>query len=199
MVYCTLTSLHLTTLHAGCVAAGDSGVLLCGASGAGKSCLAYGCCRAGFSFVCDDSSSLFRRDANRTILGKPTVIRFRETATSLFPELAQHAVETSANGKRTIEVCTRDLPGIATRFECRADYVVFLNRAAAGSTARLRGVSKADARGRIEQELPILDHWSHDEQMVSLDHLVEAECVELHYSDLSSGVAAIESLARGGR
>jgi hypothetical protein len=198
IVYCALTSLHLTSIHASCIAAGDSGVLLCGESGAGKSCLSYACCRAGLAFVSDDSSSLVRRDMDRMIVGKPAVIRFRETAAELFPELAQFVPKISANGKPTIEVCTEGLPGMRTSFQCRADFLVFLNRNGTASAVRTRPVSKVDARSRIERELPVLEPWSHDEQIASLDRLLEAECIELQYRDLSSGVAAIESLVTRG-
>ncbi len=148
LVYSMLAQTHLTMLHAACVSIGGSAALLAGKSGSGKSSLAFACAARGWDFVADDASALLWGDPSRTVLGRPFYIRFRPSAVELFPEMRDRIVRRHANGKPTIEVATRSLPGIKTAFKARADYLVFLNRSSS-VTPGLIPVSKTDALERL--------------------------------------------------
>jgi hypothetical protein len=189
--------LHLTRIHASCVMLDGHGVLLWGESGAGKSCLAYACARDGWTFVSDGATSLLRSAKDRIALGKPHLMRFRETASKILPELNGRRATPSAVGKLSIEFRTADFPGIKTAFQCRVDSVVFLNRHAAGPPCLLP-LSKDEAWRRLEQDLPLFEQAVHEEHKASIRNLLEANVFELRAYDLDFGVRQLRSLAQGG-
>jgi hypothetical protein len=78
---------HLTMIHAACVARNGRAVLLCGESGAGKSCLSFSCARRGWTFIGDDGASLVRRSKPPIVVGGPREVHFRPTALEILPEL----------------------------------------------------------------------------------------------------------------
>jgi len=90
LMYLMLWHAHMTMVHAACVARNGRGVLLCGDSGAGKTCLSFACARRGWSFITDDGVSLVRRSAERMAVGTPRDMHFRPTAVEILPELEGH-------------------------------------------------------------------------------------------------------------
>jgi hypothetical protein len=185
---------HLTPrIHASCVARNGRGLLLCGESGAGKSCLAYACARRGWSFITDESAALVRDSRNRVALGKPRQMHFRETAAEIIPELQGCLAKRNAVGKISIEVHTSELPDIRTAFQCSIAAVVFLNRHADGP-ARLLPLSAEDAFHRLERDLPLFPEPLHKNNRVSLRYLVEAGAFELRYHDLAEAATRLETL-----
>jgi hypothetical protein len=185
---------HLTPrVHASCVARNGRGVLLCGESGAGKSCLAYACARRGWSFITDESTALVRGSQDRLAVGKPRQMHFRDTAAEIIPELEGRLAKRNAVGKISIEVHTAELPDIRTAFHCRVAAVVFLNRHA-GGPARLLPLSAEDAFNRLEPDLPLFQEPLHEKNRASLRYLVEAGAFELRYRDLEEAATVLESL-----
>jgi hypothetical protein len=73
-------------LHAAAVAAGDTGVLLCGPSGSGKSTLAGLLVRSGFDYLTDELVAVGRRTG--LLYGYPRALSLRSESARLFPELA---------------------------------------------------------------------------------------------------------------
>ncbi|MBI3472347.1 MAG: aldolase [Candidatus Solibacter usitatus] len=192
MVYCTLAQLHVTPVHAACAALEDRGVLLCGASGAGKTCLAYALARRGWQYVSDDGTNLLRDGGARIVVGKPHHIRFRPSAAELFPELAGRLATTPAGRKPTIEIRTCEIPGIARSTTCRAEYILFLNRAS--GTTGLAPLSREEALARLVAELPLFEESAYQQQIRTLHGLLEAPAFELRYATLEAGARAIEDL-----
>jgi hypothetical protein len=193
MVYVMLWQTHLTSIHAGCVARNGHAVLLCGESGAGKSCLSYACARRGWELITEESSALLRRSKDRIVLGKPAQIHFRETAAAILPELKDRLIPTNEPGEISIELRTADLPGIRTAFQSRVAAVVLLNRGA-GGPARLVPIRPAQACERLERELPLFEQPVFEAHRASLRHLVEVGAYELRYGDLDEAVQLLESL-----
>ncbi len=115
----SLTQLYLTPVHGACVSRNGRGVLLCGASGAGKTSLAYFCARNGWTYVSDNESWLVR-SAGRLLVGAPERIRFRDSALELFPELKGRRAALHPNGKMSIVVSPSG--GIAVAGQCRGRF-----------------------------------------------------------------------------
>jgi hypothetical protein len=193
IVYLNLWATHLTRIHASCVARDGCGLLLCGDSGAGKSCLAYACARKGWTFISDEATSVLRRSEERIVLGKPHQMRFRESAIEILPELEGRVATLNPIGKMAIEVQTSEFAHVRTGFQCRANGVVFLNRRVSGP-ARLAPLPKEEAWCRLERDLPLFEQTVYEEHKASLRHLLDAGTFELCYSDLNSAVAELESL-----
>lgn len=191
-----LASLYLTPLHAACVQWNGRGVLLCGDSGAGKSSLAYACARSGWTLICDDSSYIIRGRAERTVVGNPHQMRFRTSATKLFPELHGLSIAPRPSGKLAIEVATASLPDIAIAGESPIDYIVFLDRRARSAPA-LVSAPKEPALRWFEQTLRLGDEEILNSQAASLHALMSAEVLELRYQDLDWAVRRLEALVQG--
>jgi len=184
---------HLTRVHASCVARAGRGVLFCGESGAGKSCLAFACARSGWDLLTDEAVSLVRGSQERIVLGKPWQMHFRETAATIFPEFEGLLASPNAAGKISVEIRTADLPEIRTTVQCQVAAVVFLNRTA-GGPARLIPISSADAVDRLNRDLPLMAETVMRQHRAALRHLVEVGCFELRYRDLEEAVQVLESL-----
>ena len=184
-----LTQLYLTPVHAACVARKGQGVLLCGASGVGKTTLAYFCAKQGWTYVSDNESWLVRAEG-RLLLGNPRRIRFRENAANLFPELKGQQAWLHPNGKMSMEVSPN---GLETAYQCCVERVVFLARQS-GPPAGLRAMGSGDTLERFLSELPVYEDWVREEQRISLNRIAGLNPVELRYSDLESAWRALESL-----
>lgn len=192
---CLLVSLHLTPIHAACVAIGNSGVLLCGDSGAGKSSLAFACARAGWTYISDDASYLVRSRGDRFVVGNSNQIRLRPSASKLFVELKGFSETPRVIGKPSIEVPISSLlENVTTAVGSVVEYVVFLDREGSSSPS-LISLSKEYA------EEQLMRYFWGDEgitsaQVVSLRRLLAAEVVKLQYSDLDSAIGRLEALVR---
>jgi serine kinase of HPr protein (carbohydrate metabolism regulator) len=188
---------HLTRIHAGCVARNGHGVLLCGDSGAGKSCLTYACARRGWTFISDEAPSILRRSEERIVIGKPQLIHFRETAFELFPELAGREARPNLVGKISFEVRTAELAEIRTAYRTRIAAIVFLNRQHEGPAA-LVPMAKEEVWRRLAADLPFFEEPAHEEHKASLRNLLGAETYELRYSDFDSAIQLLETLTGEG-
>jgi hypothetical protein len=185
MALFTLTQLHVTPVHAACIARHGRGLMLCGESGAGKSTIAYACARRGWTYISDNESWLLRSDG-RTVLGHPSRIRLRDTAAALFPELAGRPA-VSFNGKRSIVL---DSAGLATAFQSRPERIVFLDRD--GSPATL-----APATNACERLLAGIIQYTPEVRAAhraSLERFTQIPALSLHYTGLDDAIPALEGL-----
>jgi hypothetical protein len=195
LVLTLIDALHVSSIHAACVVLDGQGVLLCGASEAGKSSLAYACARQGWGYVCDDCTSLLRHRTDRTVIGNPYRLRLRPDAYRLFPEFKEKLTITRPNGKMSIEIATSQETRIKQVPECQVRHVVFLERQEHGiaspiSFPRERALSELSStiamgppeyrRNRIEQ----------------YRHLLEVNVVRLRYSDLDAAVECLANVVR---
>jgi hypothetical protein len=193
MVYCLLTEMHLTPIHAACIAMYGRGVLLVGDSGAGKSTLAFGCARRGWDYVSDDAVWMMRRRDDLHVLGLPHRARLRPDCARLFPELAGYSTGVGANGKPTVDVSLRDCPAISSDVECRVAACVFLRRSE-GQSTRLDPVDAADASRRLAAGMVVYDEGPREEQLLSLKRMAAAPAYELHYGDIDSASEILKQL-----
>ncbi len=182
IAYALLGICHFTMIHAACVALENSAVLLCGASGAGKTCLAYACAKRGWSFVTGDAAHLVRQIISPTIIGRPFSIRFRSSAKGIFPELASYRASIRPNGKRDFELDPRSL-GLRIALQSRPALVVFLNRVAKIDKPVVEPVPIDQARNLLGEWICLGDARVRFEQRTALERLLEKPAVRLTFSD----------------
>jgi len=187
MVYLLLNQDDVVSIHAACVARSGRGVLLCGASGAGKSTFAYACAKAGWTYLTDDATILIQGSREREALGKPYQLRFRPEAVELFPEIAGHSACIKPNGKPTVEVSIRAFPQIATAARCRVECIVFLNRVR-GSSPLARPLPPEEAFERILQELPAYSEEVQSRYRETVVALLSAPAYELEYQSFNEAI-----------
>jgi hypothetical protein len=192
-----MISARTAPVHAACVSAFNSGMLLCGDSGAGKSSLAYAAARAGWTYVTDDASYLLLNDFNRRVVANSHTVRFRDSAVKLFPELEGRQITPRAAGKPAIEVPTPELPGIVTADSAIVEYIIFLNRQ--GTTAdSLVPLSKESVLPWFMQFIAGATE-ARVYQEAALKRLLSVPIFELRYRALDWAVERLEQLATTGR
>ena len=193
MALLLIEALYLTPIHAACVAFQGRGLLLCGDSGAGKSSLSFACARRGWTFVSDDASFLVRGGKHNVVVGDPSHLHFRESATGLFGDLKSHALAPRINGEIAIELATANMPQLLTAPQSPISFLVFLNRQISGP-ASLRPFSTERAAAILEQVICYGEQHVRDAHKFSLHGLLRTGVLELRYSDLDSGVSCLEAL-----
>ena len=196
--YTLISHRYLAPVHGACISRDGRGILLCGAAGAGKSTLAYACARKGWAFISDDSSFMVRNLNDRTIIGNPYKMRFRPSATRLFPELAGRVAVFAPNGKPTIEVPTSELEFVQTARVATIECIVFLNRRA-GAAPTLVQFSRETAFQELEQVVFFGEDSVRELQRAALHRLLDGGLYEFIYDNLEAAVECLERLAeRGG-
>lgn len=183
-------------IHAACVELDGAGVLLCGDSGAGKSTLSFACARAGWTYITDDGSYLVDGRDDRLIVGDCSLVRFRPSSESLFPELRGRPVMKRAEiGKPSIEYATASVPRFSTASKSKIDHVVFLNRNVDQQelvpfpveVAKLYMLQRASSAPELRRR-----------QARMFDRLLEGGAFELRYTDLDWAVERLSQLVREG-
>jgi hypothetical protein len=193
VVYLMQGARHFVFVHASCISRSGRAILLCGESGAGKTCLAYACAMRGWDFVSGDAVHIVRARKDRSVIGRPYEIRFRPEARELFPELHYCPAELRANGKVDVEVDTTEL-GLSTALESVARHVVFLERS---GRPRLERCSREMTMRMLEGTICFGDDPCRVEQRAALAHFVETPAWRLFYSDLDQAEAMLASLLDG--
>ena len=191
-VYLLLGASFVTDLHAACVSKNGRGVLLFGDSGAGKSTLAYGCARAGWTYTSDDTSYLINDSDPPRVIGHSHRVRFRPSATALFPELEGRALTPRLEGKPSIEVPVSQLPVLQTATEAKVDAVVYLNRKPS-SLAKLIQLPKGTATKFTCRDLYSAGVIRAKHELI-LKVLSDIPTFEMEYCDLDDGIRALDLL-----
>ncbi|MCW5977801.1 MAG: hypothetical protein KIT09_06970 [Bryobacteraceae bacterium] len=189
---------HLAPVHAACVARNGRGLLLCGQSGAGKSSLSFACARRGWTFIADDFSHLVRERNDRRVLGNSFELRFRASATTLFPELEGRTGVLDRDGEATIEVRTKELGHLQCATSATVEHIVFLNRRP-GARPRFNPISKDTAFHELQPAIFFGEDGVRARQKEELRRLLSADMREFTYDGLDAAVDALEELlAEGG-
>lgn len=196
LAYVLIAARYLTFTHASCVTLDGRAVLLCGDSGAGKTCLAFACARKGWTFLSGDATAVVRSRTDYRVLGRPFEIRFRESARRLFPELQRYPRVMRPNGKDDIEVDPRDLK-LKCDLEGTASHVVILERSHHPMPAVVEPVPREEALRNLEQAICFGDQASRTEQLQSLVKLLTLPALRLRFHDLVSAERVLRSLVAG--
>lgn len=187
LVLAALDRVYFTPLHAACVTGGGRSILLCGDSGAGKSTLTYACARRGWTFVADDAVHLTPFPENIVAAGS-SVIRLREPARALFPELQNEPSGVAPNGKIAIEIVPRNRGFAVSRF-ANPSHLVFLSRRPGKAQLRSYPVYRA-----LAYFLKYLWHSDTSAHQSRLQQLLDRGVYLLEYETVDSGVDALEAL-----
>lgn len=193
LAYVLIAAKYLTFLHASCVALNGRSVLLCGDSGAGKTCLAFACARKRWTFITGDAAAIVRGRNDYKIIGRPFEIRFRPTARELFPELRTQPSAARPNGKADIELNPQELE-ITCALEGNVSHIVFLDRQNEFATASIESCSAEHALCRLDQAVCFGDERSRREQRQSLAHFTQLPVLRLRYSDFDTAERLLRSL-----
>jgi hypothetical protein len=148
---------RLVPLHAGCVGRSGAGVLLVGATGAGKSTLTLECIRQGLDFLAEDSVLLEPRSLRAT--GISSFLHLREDALRFLPARAARAVRRAPvihrrSGIAKFEIDLRRGGGSLARAPLRLRATVFLAAGTATGPSRMRRLAAAELRARLRAEQP---------------------------------------------
>ena len=81
---------EILRVHAACVAKGDSGLLICGTKGRGKTTLVMKFLREGYSFVADDSVLLQLRNNKLVVHPFPRTLKINQEDLKKFPKLYEN-------------------------------------------------------------------------------------------------------------
>ncbi|MDE3195334.1 MAG: hypothetical protein KGN84_03255 [Acidobacteriota bacterium] len=181
LAYLMLGARHFVMVHAACVVLHGRAILLCGDSGAGKTCLAYACARLGWSFLSGDAAQIVRGSTPLEVVGRPYTIRFRESAQRLFPELA--ALPASIRGaKIDVEAGAARL-GLRPVLRATVERLIFLNRVAGADGAEIAGFDRDLALALLDRTVFYGDERVRLEQRRTLRELVKLPVARLTYSD----------------
>ena len=194
--YLLVAARHFTLLHAASVALDGRAVLLCGDSGAGKTCLAFAAARKGWTYISGDATALVRGAPLPQLVGRPFEVRLRHTAARIFPELADHAPAARPNGKLDFEVDPAAF-GVSTALEARAAAVVFLKRTETAQ-ARTEPIPPRECARRLESSICFGDADLRSEQKRSLDALLRLPLLDLRYQSFDQAEQALRRLLEGG-
>ncbi|MDQ6617216.1 MAG: hypothetical protein M3083_21345 [Actinomycetota bacterium] len=132
------------SLHAGCAAVGDQGILVAGPSGAGKSTLAVAMARAGMAFLSDDTVFLTQSGGSVQVLGFPDEVDVTDHTIALFPDLAQAARAPSVNGREKRSLRLEEALPVTSALRCQPAALV-LPRVTRRDRSRLGRVSGQEA------------------------------------------------------
>ena len=193
LAYVLIAARHVAFVHASSIALAGKAVLLCGGSGSGKTCLAFACARRGWTFLSGDATAIVRGRKDHQIVGRPFEIRFRHTASRLFPELEKYPPVLRPSGKTDIEIDPREL-NLRCAMKATANRLVFLDRKDVSVPASVEPVFPQEARRLLEESIRFGDHSIRSQQGRTLDRLVELPAFRLQYSDLASAELALRSL-----
>jgi hypothetical protein len=178
LVYAMLGARFFVFVHASCISREGRAILLCGDSGSGKTCLAYACAKLGWDYVSGDALHVVRGDDNRTVIGRPYEIRFRESARRLFPELSRFRRVVRPTGKPDLEIDTVEL-GIPVALRSSARHIVFIEPA---DLTLLEKYSTEQAMQAFEKTICYGSDQTRLEQRETLSRFTELPVWRLSYS-----------------
>lgn len=189
---------YTTPVHGACVVLDDSGVLLCGDSGTGKTSLSWACARAGWGYVTDDASYLLNYAGESKVVGNSHQVRFRPSAAELFPEIAARSITPRAEGKPSIELSTAAVPQVTRLPGADVDFIVFLNRCWDGPP-QLVPYPREVARRYMRQVLFGIPELLAVQYAVIERLLSAARIFELRYKSLDWAENRLRRLVQDGR
>lgn len=189
----TSASIGVSALHCACVVRNGRGLVLGGASGAGKSSLSLALSLDGFAYLSDDWTYFSQAGSVAHAWGLPTPVKLLPDAVRYFPQLNGANLSSSLNGELAYEVDPVAEFGVNRALLCHPRWVVFVERAASAGATFTR-ISSEDAFVRFASQLERLPACLADmrrPQLQTIRTLVDQDCWVLRHG-LTPALAAAE-------
>jgi hypothetical protein len=165
--------------HMAGVAIGGQGLLLAGASGAGKTTLTLALLRGGFDFLADDTLFLARRAGLRA-LAFPDELDITAQTASFFPELGTWQPGGATRGPQKRPICATRVYGVAPCWECAPAVLLFPQPSGSGQSA-LAPMPKSEALLQLVCNVLRTEPLSSQAHLDVLAELVNrCRCCRLH-------------------
>jgi hypothetical protein len=189
----TSAAIGVSALHCACVVRNGYGLILGGASGAGKSSLATALSLNGFAYLSDDWTYFSRAGSAVHAWGLPIPIKLLPDTFRFFPQLSSANVSSSLNGELAYEVDPVVQFGVDRALFCQPRWVVFVERTESAGATFTR-ISSEDAFVRFASQLERLPECLADmrkPQLQTVRTLVDQECWVMRHG-LTPALAADE-------
>ena len=129
-------------------------------------------------------------------IGRPHLVRLRDDASRLFPELAGYVPRLRPNAKLSIEVPLSAFPEIQTAAHCRIDCVVFLERKRGGAT-RAEALPRGEAVETLLRDMPSYGEEVRAMVEETVLRLRQVPAYRMQYDALDDAVDLLSKLAGG--
>jgi hypothetical protein len=196
LAYMQLAQRAVVPVHASCVAREGRGILLCGASEAGKSTLAYACARSGWTYISDDAVFLLPGTEGNVALGRHRYLRLRPDAPRLFPELESFVSRMRPNGKLALEVPVKELAHVQSAGRTEIGAVVLLERQA-GAAPAAQPVSAREVLERMLCDMPSYGAEVNAMHERTMRRLLTVPTFRLRYGAWEDAVRYLARIAAG--
>ncbi len=125
-------TIGMLPLHSACAVRGGDGLLIAGASGAGKSTMAVALAKAGLDLLSDDWTYVARRGSSLIAHGLALPVKLLPNSINFFPELSGRRTHRSMNGEIAYEVPAKETFGVNVVASCAPRWFMFIERTARG-------------------------------------------------------------------
>jgi hypothetical protein len=191
----TLKRFERYSLHAAGLAWNGRGILVPGASGAGKSTTSVTLVRAGFGFLSDDTVFLTRDRDGIWVAGFPDEVDVTDNTVAMIPELAYLAESAIRPGRDKHSFRVEEVFGITPVVGCRPE-VLLAPQVVAGPDTRVEPLSTSEALMALLPNVLLTEPVTTQAHLDMLAELVESlRCLRLLVgSDLDAAAACVADL-----
>jgi hypothetical protein len=142
----------IVPVHCACLSTGDEGLLVAGASGAGKSTMSAALTQCGLDYVSDDWTYFCEESRGLVAHGMAARMKLLPDAILLFSILERHSLRRSLNGELAYEVPATAFGAHLRRF-CEPRGGIFLERMSERSGSEFIQIPKWQARHYLESSV----------------------------------------------
>jgi hypothetical protein len=186
------TSVGVLPLHSACVVESGHGILVAGASTAGKSTLSIALAKEGLALLSDDWTYIRSHEQSLLAFGLRAPVKLLPDAVRHFPELRPLTPSRTTNGEIAFEVAANEMFHVPMASRCRPAAFVFLERMPDGTPTMVRASRsfvQEYVSNSVERLPKELTEATAARQRV-IDGLVELPCWIYRYSGTPQAGAA---------
>jgi hypothetical protein len=182
-------------LHAAGLALNGRGILIPGASGAGKSTTSVTLVRAGFDFLSDDTVFLTRDEGGIWVAGFPDEIDVTDNTVAMIPELGYLAGAALLPGRDKHSFRVEEVFKVTPLAGCRPE-ILLAPQVVAGSGTEVEPLNPSEALMALLPNVLLTDPAASQSHLDMLAELVQSmRCLRLLVgSDLDAAAACVADL-----